>query len=104
MAKVGGTLVVRLRNRLPEPTGIHLHGLPVPPTWPAPTRAASGAAWRGVRVLLPAAGSGHVLGPPATTETVQLENGLYGALIVDGTDEPPLRSLLDVDHIDPITR
>ncbi len=86
---VGDTLVVRLINHLPEPTTIHWHGLRIPaamdgtdsvqrPVQPGETFE--------YRFVLPDAGTywyhSH------SNETVQLERGLYGALIVLGHDEP----------------
>jgi FtsP/CotA-like multicopper oxidase with cupredoxin domain len=88
-ADVGDTLVVALTNALPEPTSIHWHGLRVPaemdgtelvqqPVQPGETFE--------YRFVLPDAGTFWY--HPHTNETVQLEKGLYGALIVRGQDEP----------------
>lgn len=88
-ARQGDTLVVRLTNRLPEATTIHWHGLRVPammdgtdivqrPVQPGETFE--------YRFVLPDVGTfwyhSH------TNETVQLEKGLYGAIVVRGPDEP----------------
>lgn len=88
-ARQGQALVVRLRNRLPEPTTIHWHGLRVP------------AAMDGTELVqrpIPPGGSFEYLFElpdagtfwyhPHTNETEQLEKGLYGALVVRGCDEP----------------
>jgi FtsP/CotA-like multicopper oxidase with cupredoxin domain len=90
-ARVGDVLEVRLTNRLSEPTLIHWHGLRVPapmdgtdivqhPVAPGETFS--------YRFRLPDAGTfwyhSHA------NETVQMERGLYGALIVRGDDEPTL--------------
>jgi FtsP/CotA-like multicopper oxidase with cupredoxin domain len=96
VARVGDVLVARLTNRLPEPTLIHWHGLRVP----APMDG-TGAVQRPVRpgetfeyrFELPDAGtfwyhSHH-------NETVQVERGLYGALVVLGRDEP----VFDADRV-----
>jgi len=90
-ADVGDTLVVELTNGLPEPTSIHWHGLRVPadmdgtqlvqqPVLPGETFE--------YRFVLPDAGTFWY--HPHTNETVQLEKGLYGALLVRGHDEPQL--------------
>ena len=90
-ARVGDVLEVCLTNRLAEPTLIHWHGLRVP----APMDGTDivqhpvepGATFT-YRFRLPDAGTfwyhSHV------NETVQIERGLYGALIVRGDDEPML--------------
>lgn len=90
-ADVGDTLVVELTNALPEPTSIHWHGLRVPaemdgtelvqqPIQPGETFE--------YRFVLPDAGTFWY--HPHMNETVQLERGLYGALVVRGHDEPHL--------------
>lgn len=90
-AEVGDTLVVELANSLPEPTSIHWHGLRVPadmdgtelvqqPIQPGETFQ--------YRFVLPDAGTFWY--HPHVNETVQLEKGLYGALVVRGQDEPRL--------------
>ncbi len=95
-AEQGDTLVVRLTNRLPEPTTIHWHGLRVPsamdgtqmtqrPVQPGETFE--------YRFELPDAGTfwyhSH------SNETVQLEKGLYGAIVVRGPAEP----VVDADRV-----
>jgi FtsP/CotA-like multicopper oxidase with cupredoxin domain len=90
-ANVGDVLEVRLTNRLPEPTTIHWHGLRLPapmdgtdmvqhPVQPGETFT--------YRFRLPDAGTfwyhSH------SNETVQMERGLYGALVVHGAGEPTL--------------
>jgi FtsP/CotA-like multicopper oxidase with cupredoxin domain len=90
-ARVGDVLEVRLTNSLPEPTTIHWHGLQVPaamdgtdmvqhPIGPGETFT--------YRFKLPDAGTFWY--HPHSNETVQLERGLYGAIIVRGPDEPRL--------------
>ena len=88
-ARVGDVLEARLTNRLPEPTTLHWHGLRLP------------AAMDGTDMVQ------HAIMPGATftyrfklvdagtfwyhshsNETVQVERGLYGALIVRAADEP----------------
>ena len=90
-AMVGDVLVVRLTNRLPEPTTIHWHGLRLPAAMdgtegtqrPIPP----GESYE-YRFALPDAGTfwyhAHY------NETVQLERGLYGTLVVRGNAEPVL--------------
>ncbi len=84
----GEVLEVRLRNRLPDPTTIHWHGMAVPydqdgvPDLPAP---AIGPGRDGAyRFTLPDPGTywyhPHV--------GVQLDRGLYGVVIVDDPHEP----------------
>jgi FtsP/CotA-like multicopper oxidase with cupredoxin domain len=95
-ASVGDVLEIRLTNRLPEPTVVHWHGLRIPaamdgtdtvqhPVQPGETFV--------YRYRVPDAGTfwyhSHF------NETVQLERGLYGALVVRGQDEPEL----DADRI-----
>jgi FtsP/CotA-like multicopper oxidase with cupredoxin domain len=93
---VGDTLVVRLINRLPEPTSIHWHGIRLPSgmdgTESVQRLVEPGESFE-YRFVLPDAGtfwyhSHH-------NETVQLERGLYGALMVLGDDEPEL----DADRV-----
>ena len=90
-ADVGDTLVVELTNALPEPTSIHWHGLRVPadmdgtqlvqqPIQPGETFE--------YRFVLPDAGTFWY--HPHMNETVQLEKGLYGPLVVRGHHEPQL--------------
>jgi len=95
-AKVGDVLEVRLTNSLSEPTTIHWHGLRLPaamdgtenvqhPIQPGETFT--------YRFLLRDAGTFWY--HPHSNETVQLERGLYGALLVRGRDEPTL----DVERV-----
>ena len=90
-ARVGDVLEVRLTNSLPEPTSIHWHGLQLPaamdgtdmvqnPIMPGETFI--------YRFKLPDAGTFWY--HPHTNETVQLERGLYGAIVVRGPGEPVL--------------
>ncbi|HEX2781786.1 MAG TPA: multicopper oxidase family protein, partial [Gemmatimonadaceae bacterium] len=90
-ARVGDVLEIRLKNSLPEPTTIHWHGLRIPapmdgtdmvqhPIPPGETFT--------YRFRLPDAGTFWY--HPHSNETVQLERGLYGAMVVRGPDEPVL--------------
>ena len=90
-AQVGDVLEVRLTNRLPEPTVIHWHGLRLPAAMDGTEMVqhpvAPGETFT-YRFRLPDAGTFWY--HPHFNETVQLERGLYGALIVRGPDEPRL--------------
>src|SRR5882724_10198745 len=89
VAHVGDTIVARLVNNLPEPTVIHWHGLRLPAamdgTDSVQLLVQPGETYE-YRFLLPNAGTfwyhSHA------NETVQIERGLYGALIVLGDAEP----------------
>ena len=89
IGRVGDTLVVRLVNRLPEPTSIHWHGLRLPSVMDGTDsvqRLVEPGETFEYRFPLPDAGTfwyhSHA------NETVQIERGLYGALVVLGADEP----------------
>jgi FtsP/CotA-like multicopper oxidase with cupredoxin domain len=88
-ARVGDTLVVRLANRLPEPTTIHWHGLRLPPamdgTEDVQRLVEPGESFT-YRFALPDAGTFWY--HPHANEVVQLERGLYGVLVVRGEGEP----------------
>ena len=83
-ANVGDTLVIRVTNNLKEPTMIHWHGLRIPASMDG-----TGATQKPIepgevfeyRFVVPDAGTfwyhSHA------NETVQLERGMYGALIVE---------------------
>ena len=85
----GDTLVAQLVNNLPEPTVIHWHGLRLPAAMDG-TESVQRVVQPGerfeYRFELPDAGTfwyhSHA------NETVQIERGLYGALIVLGPNEP----------------
>jgi FtsP/CotA-like multicopper oxidase with cupredoxin domain len=88
-AQVGDVLEIRLINHLPEPTVVHWHGLRIPAAMDGTERVqrpiAPGETFT-YRFRVPDAGTfwyhSHF------NETVQLERGLYGALIVRAPDEP----------------
>jgi len=96
VARVGDTLVAHLVNRLPEPTLIHWHGLRLPSSMDGTdnvqTVVQPGESFE-YRFTLPDAGTfwyhSHA------NETVQIERGLYGALVVLGPDEP----VFDADRV-----
>jgi FtsP/CotA-like multicopper oxidase with cupredoxin domain len=89
--RVGDVLEVRLVNRLPEPTAIHWHGLRLPSSMDG-TEMVQRLVQPGeeftYRFKLLDAGTFWY--HPHANETVQLERGLYGALIVRGDGEPEL--------------
>ena len=90
-ARLGATLVVRLKNGLPEPTTIHWHGLRVPAAMDgteAVRRPVRPGEMFEYRFELPDAGTFWY--HPHFNETEQLERGLYGAIVVRGPDEPTL--------------
>ena len=88
-ANAGDMLVVRLKNSLPEPTTIHWHGIRLPARMDG-TEQTQIAIQPGenfeYRFVVPDAGTFWY--HPHSNEVVQLERGLYGALIVRGNDEP----------------
>lgn len=83
-ANKGDTLLVRVTNKLPEATTIHWHGICLPASMDG-TRGVQKPIEPGevfeYRFVVPDAGTfwyhSH------TNETVQMERGMYGALIVD---------------------
>jgi FtsP/CotA-like multicopper oxidase with cupredoxin domain len=89
--RVGDVLEVRLTNRLPEPTAIHWHGLRLPASMDGTEMVQRlvqpGESFTYRFKLLDA---GTFWYHPHANETVQLERGLYGALIVRGDGEPEL--------------
>lgn len=90
-ADVGDVVEVRLTNRLAEPTNIHWHGLRVPAAMDGTDMVqrpvAPGETFT-YRFRVPDAGTFWY--HPHFDETVQLERGMYGALIVHGPGEPVL--------------
>lgn len=90
-ARVGDVLEVRLTNSLLESTMIHWHGLRLPApmdgTENVQRPVAPGETYT-YRFALPDAGTFWY--HPHIDETIQLERGLYGVLIVHGPDEPQL--------------
>jgi FtsP/CotA-like multicopper oxidase with cupredoxin domain len=90
-AQVGDVLEVRLTNSLPEPTAIHWHGLRVPAAMDGTEMVQRPVEPGGTftyRFRLPDAGTFWY--HPHVNETVQLERGLYGAIVVRGPEEPRL--------------
>lgn len=95
-ARVGDVLEVQLTNKLDEPTTMHWHGLRIPSAMDGTDMVqrpvAPGETFT-YRFRLPDAGTFWY--HPHSHETVQMERGLYGALIVRGPDEP----VLDADRV-----
>jgi len=90
-ARVGDVLELRLTNHLPEPTVLHWHGLRLPAAMDGTDMVQRGIKPGDTftyRFTLRDAGTFWY--HPHMNETVQLERGLYGALIVRGPDEPTL--------------
>jgi FtsP/CotA-like multicopper oxidase with cupredoxin domain len=90
-AQVGDVLEVHFTNRLPEATSIHWHGLRVPAAMDGTDMmqqpiAPGGTFTYRFRLL----DAGTFWYHPHVNETVQIERGLYGALVVRGPEEPSL--------------
>jgi FtsP/CotA-like multicopper oxidase with cupredoxin domain len=90
-AQQGMPITIQLKNNLPEQTVIHWHGLRIP--------SAMDGTEHVQRPVQPGETFTYRFTPPDAgtfwyhshaNETVQLEKGLYGALIVRGQDEPVL--------------
>ncbi len=88
-ANAGDTMVIRMTNNLSEPTTIHWHGICLPASMDG-TDAVQKPIEPGevfeYRFVVNDAGTfwyhAH------TNETVQMERGMYGAIIVDGQTDP----------------
>lgn len=88
-ANTGDTLVVRITNNLNEATTIHWHGICLPATMDGTDGVQKpiepGEVFE-YRFVVPDAGTfwyhAH------TNETIQMERGMYGALIVNGETDP----------------
>jgi len=88
-AHVGDVLEVRLTNRLPEPTTLHWHGLRLPAAMDGTDMVQAPIVPGGTftyRFKLLDAGTFWY--HTHSNEPVQLERGLYGAVIVHAADEP----------------
>ncbi|HEY9449506.1 MAG TPA: multicopper oxidase family protein [Gemmatimonadaceae bacterium] len=90
-ANIGDVLEVHLTNSLPEPTTIHWHGIrllaPMDGTDMVQHPIAPGETFT-YRFALPDASTFWY--HPHSNEPVQMERGLYGALVVRGPNEPQL--------------
>lgn len=88
-ARVGDTVIVHFTNRLDEPTTIHWHGLRVPANMdggPHSQHPVEPGQRFEYRFTVPDAGTFWY--HPHVHESVQMERGLYGAIIVRGPSEP----------------
>jgi len=88
-ARVGDVLQVRLTNHLPEPTTIHWHGLQIPAAMDGTDmvqRPIAPGEMFTYRFRLPDAGTFWY--HPHSNEVIQLERGLYGAIVVRAPNEP----------------
>lgn len=88
-ANVGDTLIVTLKNNLPEPTTIHWHGLRIPAKMDG-TEEVQGAVMPGesFEYQLEVKDAGTFWYHPHKNETVQMERGLYGAMVITAAEEP----------------
>jgi len=88
-ARVGDVLEVRLTNGLPEPTTLHWHGLRLPAAMDGTDMVQRpiepGQAFTYRFKLMDA---GTFWYHSHSNETVQVERGLYGAIVVRAADEP----------------
>lgn len=88
-AKKGDTLVVRVENNLAEPTMIHWHGLRLPATMDGTGEVQNpilpGESFE-YRFVVPDAGTfwyhSHY------NETVQMEKGMYGGMVIEDDQDP----------------
>jgi len=88
-ARKGDTMVIKIKNNLPEPTVVHWHGIRLPASMDG-TDSVQKPIERGeefeYRFTVPDAGTfwyhSH------QNETVQMERGMYGALIVEDDTDP----------------
>ena len=91
-AKVGDTLVVHLKNDLPEATSIHWHGLRVPNALDGAVEVPAGETFTYTFKLLD---TGTCWYHPHVRTSVQVERGLYGAIVVDDVQPPQLNTVAD---------
>ena len=88
-AKKGDTLVVRVQNKLPEPTMVHWHGIRLPATMDGTGEVQQpilpGESFE-YRFIVPDAGTfwyhSH------QNETVQMERGMYGGIVIEDDTDP----------------
>jgi FtsP/CotA-like multicopper oxidase with cupredoxin domain len=88
-AKKGDTLVVKVKNNLPEPTMVHWHGIRLPATMDGTGEVQQpilpGESFE-YRFTVPDAGTfwyhSH------QNETVQMERGMYGGIIIEDDADP----------------
>ena len=90
-ARRGDRLVVDFENHLPDETTIHWHGLHVPYAMDGVTwQRAPIAPGQGFRYEFPLTQAGTFWYHPHFDSQHQLDRGLYGVLIVEAPDDPPV--------------
>lgn len=90
-ARVGDTVVLDLRSELPDPTTVHFHGMAVP-------YAMDGVTWSTDPIppggqftyTFTATHAGTFWYHPHFDTAGQVDRGLYGVLVVEAPEEPPL--------------
>jgi len=88
-ANLGDTLVIRVKNNLAEPTTVHWHGLCLPSTMDGTDSVQEPIApGESFEYRFEATHAGTFWYHSHTNETVQMERGLYGSLIVHSEDDP----------------
>ena len=95
-AREGDRVIVHFRNRLPEPTTVHWHGLHIPATSDGSpfSPVAAGASHDYVFTLMAGSAGTYWYHPhPHGTTGAQIGRGLYGALIIRAADDPLPSSL-----------
>ena len=93
-AKQGGDVVIRLINNLPQPTALHWQGVRIansmdgaPPLTQAPLEPGGGM---DLRFTVPDAGTYWYRPSTFPHAAEQKGRGIYGLLIVDGPEDPPV--------------
>src|SRR6478672_2450342 len=90
-ARVGDVLEVRLTNRLSEPTTLHWHGVRLPAAMDGTDMVQHPVEPRATFVYrIKLLDAGTFWYHSHSNETVQVNRGMYGALIVRGENEPVL--------------
>jgi FtsP/CotA-like multicopper oxidase with cupredoxin domain len=99
-ANLGDTLVVNFCNDLVEPTTIHWHGVETPATMDGSNISQLAVPPGGTfRYEFPLLVAGTFWYHPHIRTNVQVEQGLYGALIVHDEDTDTLLDLPDLEHV-----
>lgn len=88
-AKVGDKVIVHLKNALPEATTIHWHGMRVPSAMDGTTAMQSPVGPNeSFDYEFTALDAGTFWYHPHVRSDVQVENGLYGAIVIEDPAEP----------------
>lgn len=101
-AKVGDRLVVHFENDLPEPTSVHWHGVRLPAKMDGSMAMQSPVEpGQGFEYSFTLKDAGLFWFHPHVRSDVQVEKGLYGALLVRGAHEPEVdaETLLVLDDV-----